>query len=352
MRINLPGLLQERTPSGAIRWRVRVAGNKSRRITLKITPNHPAFTEHYHAARQGVTLPPPDDSDGISGSIGWLVAKFQGHMRNQVAAGNLDASTESYRVRHTNILRKAFGEYHAKMPQAKLLDLRDTMQDRPATADTFIKSVRAMYAWGIERGHASTDPTAGIKRIVREEVGATPWTVADLKAYRERHPFGTMAHLYITLLTFTACRIGDAVSLGRSNEVKREGRVWIEWTAEKKGALPVAVPMAPQLYDATRAQTVQGPTYILNANGTPFASKDALSNRFSKWVQQAGLKGRSSHGVRKAAGALMAEAGMSQHIIMAIHGHSEAKTSEIYTRSADRRALADEGMKALAKLDW
>ena len=51
-------------------------------------------------------------------------------------------------------------------------------------------------------------------------------------------------------------------------------------------------------------------------------------------------------------GELLAEMGCSQHQIMAIMSHTQAKTSEIYTKGAERRVLATGGMQALATLDW
>lgn len=52
----------------------------------------------------------------------------------------------------------------------------------------------------------------------------------------------------------------------------------------------------------------------------------------------------SAHGIRKAVGSLLAEAGCTQYEIMALHGHSDPKTSEIYTRSVDRLRLAEQAL--------
>jgi hypothetical protein len=37
---------------------------------------------------------------------------------------------------------------------------------------------------------------------------------------------------------------------------------------------------------------------------------------------------------------------------MAILAHTQAKTSEVYTRDAERRILAAEAMKSMAGLEW
>ena len=53
MLVNLPGLLRERNRNGTPRWRVRVEGDKARRITLPVGPDDPDFRNHYEAARAG-----------------------------------------------------------------------------------------------------------------------------------------------------------------------------------------------------------------------------------------------------------------------------------------------------------
>ncbi|RJL02345.1 hypothetical protein D3P06_11375 [Paracoccus aestuarii] len=60
-----------------------------------------------------------------------------------------------------------------------------------------------------------------------------------------------------------------------------------------------------------------------------------MSRRQSR---EEGLDNRSSHGVRKAAGHLLAQEGCSQNQIMTVHGHTQARTSEVYTRESNAGA--------------
>ncbi|WP_232617730.1 tyrosine-type recombinase/integrase [Pseudooceanicola antarcticus] len=103
---------------------------------------------------------------------------------------------------------------------------------------------------------------------------------------------------------------------------------------------------------ATRAASAQGKTYLLNAKGRPFSTPDSLGNMFRRWCDAAGLQGRSAHGVRKAAGHLLAQEGCSQYQIMTIHGHTQAQTSEIYTRGVDRWKMARDAMTSLEGMEW
>lgn len=112
------------------------------------------------------------------------------------------------------------------------------------------------------------------------------------------------------------------------------------------------IPMLQPLYDATCMAVVQGRAYVLSSRGQPYASPDSLGSRFHGWCHQAGLQNRSAHGVRKAAGNLLAETGATQHGIMAVLGHIEAKTSEIYTKDAKRWEMAASILPVMNALEW
>ncbi|MFC3059479.1 tyrosine-type recombinase/integrase [Paenirhodobacter populi] len=329
-------------------------------MTLTVAPDHPQFREYYYAARKGIQLPAPEETkaSSIRGSVGWLVELYAAAMDGMVKDGAMAEATQHQRGVFLDWLRAEVGEYKALMPQCELVKLRDKKTATPGAADNFIKAVRAMYSWGCDRGHVSANPATGIAKLNRDGKGATAWTVADLKQYREKHPPGTMAHLALTLFMFTACRISDVVLLGRGNEIQRKGVTWLDFQPVKKGAKRVRIPMLPPLFAATRASTIVGKTYLLTAHGRPFASSTAFDNRFRSWVISAGFVDddgkatRSSHGIRKAAGELLALEGASQYQIMAVHGHASPKTSQIYTDGVDRDELAAVAMSLLSGMDW
>ena len=67
------------------------------------------------------------------------------------------------------------------------------------------------------------NPAAGLKKIDAGKGGAIPWSLPDLERYRSFHKLGTTPHLCLTILAFTACRIGDAVRLGPHHEIQYGG---------------------------------------------------------------------------------------------------------------------------------
>lgn len=353
MKVTFPGLYSEKR-GARTRYVVRKQGEKTKKITLSVDPSHPKFAEHYHAARSGIRLDPEPDATQVSirGSIGWLVDAYIAEMERAVGSGQMHKSTCHQRSVFLTWMRGQVGDYSVNIPQTELILLRDQKASTPGAADNFVKAVRAMFTWAIDRNMAKANPATGIKKI-NEGTGARAWTVDDLEAYRDRHPFGTMPHLALTLFMFSACRIGDAVILGRQHEAKRpDGSVWLGWQPEKRGSKKVTIPILPPLLKAIRAQPIVGRTYLLREDGQPFSSKNSFGNKFSTWMEQAGLTGLSAHGIRKAAGELLALHGASQYHIMAVHGHASAKTSEIYTEGADRARLAEQAMQMLSGMDW
>lgn len=358
MNIDLPGLIREDLPSGNTRWRVRVAGNKRKRITLAIPPDHPDFLTHYHAARRGLRSEAPKQTDAVRYSLAWLMDEFERWMETEVAADRLDTKTLKQRRAFYARLREPYGRKHMAMPVEAVVTIRNSMAETPGAADNMVKALRAMFAWAMqpERRLLDSNPTTGIAKINRG-TGATPWSVNDMKRFRERHPAGTMAHLALSLFMFTACRIEDVVRFGRGNEVTIDGVRSLHWQPAKKGSRPVTVPILPPLERALRAQKVIGPTYLLRHDGKPFASAGSFDNWFRKRIIEAGLCAngkatRSSHGIRKAAGEILALEGATQYHIMAVHGHASARTSEVYTAGVNRQQLARDAMLRLGRMEW
>ena len=363
VKIRYDGLIREKLPSGNLRYRVRVEGDTSRKITLPISPEHPDFHQHYRAARGGIRLKLAAEDEAQRGTLQWLADGYIAHLSRMVDAGQASPYTLKERANLMKLFLaqesssgRSRGRIYAGLPVSiphhELIALRDRFADKPAKAKNIFKMLRAMYKWGEERGHVAANPAAAIKVEYSSQGGATPWSLDDLKQFREVHPPGTMAHLTLTLFMFTACRIGDAYRLGRANEVKRGGVTWLEWQPRKRGSSFVQIPMLAPLQKALRQQTVIGEAYLLTGHGKPFTSAEGLRNRLKKWCREAGLEDRSSHGIRKAAGHLLALNGATQYEIMAVHGHANATTSEVYTKAVERMKLGEMAANRLAGMDW
>ena len=346
MRIDYPGLLKEPMPSGKFRYRVRVEGAPKRRIRIHCGPDHEDFQRQYLAARRGEEPEPLKVASDYAKpkSIGWLVNLYIEHLEKQVTAGTVSHKTLK---KKRNLLKRLLARPDKEMlvPQVKLIEMHDEMAATPSQADAFIEAVAVMYDWAIKRKHVKTNPARGIDRVYEKGDGATPWKAKDVKQFLSHHKLGTKPHVAMSVLLWTGCRIEDTTIIGRSNECVIDGIAAVRWQPSKKGSTEVCVPLLAPLLNATRAPKVQGPTYLLGRSGKPYASGDSASAIFKRWCRRAGLAHLSAHGVRKGLGELLAELGCSQYEIMAIHGHSEAKTSETYTRRVERWKLALNAME-------
>lgn len=349
MKVDFPGLLVEPLPSGGVRYRVRPEGESKRRIRIHCGPGHDDFQRQYLSARRGEKPEPLKAASEYAKprSIAWLVNRYFEYLDARVSAGTTSAKT---RKKKRNLLGRLlkFPDKKMLIPQEKLIEMQDEMGATPAQADAFIEAVGVMYDWAIERKHLPTNPARGIKSIYRKGEGAKPWKAADVKAFFARHQPGTKAHVAMSVLLWTGCRIEDLTALGRSHECEIDGIEALRWQPLKKGSSEVTIPLLRPLKEATRAPKVQGATYVLGRGGKPFSSGDSMSAMFKRWCKDAGIGHLSAHGVRKGLAELLAELGCSQYEIMAILGHSEAKTSEVYTRRVERWKLALDAMARVA----
>jgi integrase len=356
MRVRFRGYVPERMPSGETRHRVRVAGDPKKRIVIPVGPDDPAFSEHYHAARMGQRIEHARPMAVAVNSLDGFIAEYLDHLTAQVAAGRASPLTLKQRrsllKAACNFLspeRDRMGSLHVDLPQAAMLHIQDCWGSKTGQADNTIKSLSAAYAWGMSRGRVGANPAAGVPRIHKNQGGAVAWSSDDLRAFMAQHGEGTTARLWLLLALFTGARRADLAILGRANEVNRGGVTWLDYQPGKKGSAPASLPMAPQLYEAIRAMVVQGPAYLLTKHGRPFASADSLARSIEDWTAQAKLTGRSSHGVRKGLAGLLAEMRCSEHLIMTILTHTNPVTSSVYTKSADRRAMAVEAVRVMGE---
>lgn len=341
MKVDYPGLIRQELPSGSVIYRVRPKGQHSRRIQITAVPGDDDFSRQYALARRGVKPDPlkKPSQEATPESIGWLVQSYFEYLEERVKAGTTSAKTLK---KKRNLLNNLIKDPDKKMlvPREKLIEMQDGMGSTPAQADAFIEAVGVLYDWAVERKYIKENTARGIRSVYRKGDGATPWKAADVKKFFETHQTGTKPHVAMSVLLWTGCRIEDLTMLGRRFECVIDNVDALRWIPMKKGSSEVCIPFLEPLRAAVRAPVVLGDTYVLGRGSKPYASGDAMSAMFKRWCKDAGLGHLSAHGVRKGLAEVLAEMGCSQYEIMAILGHSEAKTSEVYTRRVERWHLA------------
>ncbi|TCO69014.1 tyrosine-type recombinase/integrase [Rhodovulum euryhalinum] len=363
MKHHFPGLLKDHTAAGTLRWRVRVEGHPNRKIRIPVGPGEPGFHEHYFAARAGHTLETVKPKAPKAGTLDALCDRYLEAMEARVQAGKASPLTLRGHRSLLNQVREfkdpdgdRMGSLDADMPKAAFIHIQDSFGSRTGAADNALKALCAAYRWGADRGFPEDSAVFRVKRVHQPGGGATPWTEKDVKAFLKTHGPGTTARLWFLLAFNSLGRIGDMHRLGPGNLDQADGETFLSWQPSKKGSAPVSVPLLPSLEEELGRHDIQG-AFLRTEYGRPFASSNSLDNRVRKWTIAAGLVGldgkatRSQHGIRKATAEAIAAAGATQYELMSAMSHTQAKTSEIYTKAVQRRGLAAAAIARLRDLD-
>jgi integrase len=333
-------LSRDRDRHGNVRTYVRVPGRA--KVRLRAPEGSSEFFKEYAAALEGEGQKhSPPTICKKPGTIGALIV----HYKLSSAFKDLMPSTQAVRRRILDRIAAKVGEQPASKLEAHHIKRWRDAESGPEAGNTIVKALRQVFAIAVEDGLALRNPAAEVKMRKGRAGGFPAWTYDDVARFIKHHPPGTMAYRALCLLLFTGARISDARRMGPQHE--RDG--WLEWTQHKgrnRKPIQAHVPIIGPL----RAALEQGQThqlaFITSEYGYPFQSDKSFGNRFSKWCREAGLEGKSAHGLRKHLGDLLASFGLSEYEIMSILGHTSPKQASVYTRNANRRRLAGEGMAA------
>jgi integrase len=163
-----------------------------------------------------------------------------------------------------------------------------------------------------------------------------------MERFEARWPVGTRERLAYAILLYTGLRRGDAARLGRQH-VRGES---LEIRTEKTGTI-VIIPVLPELAEAISKTKTGDLAFIGKSDGAPM-SKESFGNWFRTACEAAGVPG-SAHGLRKSGATRAANNGATVAQLEAIFGWSGGKMASLYTRTADRKRLAREGMDKLSR---
>jgi integrase len=208
--------------------------------------------------------------------------------------------------------------------------------ETPAAANNWLRMVRMLMQFAVDQKMRSDNPAATVKSIRVRSRGFEMWQPEHVEQYRQHFPLGTRPRLSLELLFGTMQSRGDVVRMGRQhirNEV-------LSIRQEKTGA-QIDIPVLPELRAALDAMPkTDHLTFLVTEFGKPFMSA-GFGNWFRDQCNAAGLpKSLSAHGLRKAGATQFAEAGCSDHEIMAWGGWTTLKEVSRYTRAANRKRLA------------
>lgn len=243
---------------------------------------------------------------------------------------------ERFRVQHGRRLARDLKRKHVAA-------IIGSMADRPKAANNLLTILKIIYDVALNLELVTENPARGIKGFARKTAGFHTWTDDEIEKYQERHPIDTRAGLALALLLHTAQRRSDVVRMGWQHI--RKGYLVIR---QQKTHNEVEIPMQPALLNALAHAPRDNLTFLTTVHGKPFSAA-GFGNWMRAMCDEAGLTGCTAHGLRKAAARRLAEAGATANEIIAITGHSNITEVTTYTRDAENRRLAKQGMDKVAK---
>lgn len=330
---------------GNVRWYLRRRGLG--KVRLPCGPESDEFDAAYRAAIQGTKTPEtPKIARFAPGTFGDLISRyFASAEYKQLAPSSRQARKlvlDRFRAVHGENELRGFEARHVKA-------FRDAIADRPEAANSLVKYLRAVLAFGVSEKIVESNPAREVPYLSsKNPEGFRQWTLTEIEAFEAHWAVGTLPRLALALLLYTGQRRSDVVRLGRQH--LRDG--WLTFTQAKNAnrkPVTLSIPLVPELARIIAATPSSGMVFLESAWKRPY-SVEGFGNAFRKWSRAAGLSECSPHGLRKAAASRLAELGCTAHEIAAITGHRTLKEVARYTAAASQKIMAASGMARIAKV--
>ncbi|HKD48208.1 MAG TPA: tyrosine-type recombinase/integrase [Rhizomicrobium sp.] len=235
----------------------------------------------------------------------------------------------------------------SKMTAKAVRVLRDlkagTNVEHKAAANLLRKIIGYVFVYGLENHSdlVGSNPVRDVKSFDYESDGHHPWTEEEFQQFMDFYLSGTKERRAMALFLYTFARGCDArlfgpqhVKDGRFVFNQKKTNIWVD--------LPVIDELAAELALAPRGDLA----FILTEYGKTFSEK-GFGQWFNEKCRKAGLVNCTMHGIRKGAATIAANNGATVHQLMAMFGWMTEQMAIHYTKKANRKTLADAGMKHL-----
>ena len=357
-RQNPPHLSRDTDRHGNVRWYVRMPGKP--KVRIREDYGTPAFWSTYRDALAGVRPqkadPRTEKEPAPAGSLRSLCERY-------FASGDFRGLDETTRRVRRSILERLCQEttpsgspcgdlpFKAMLPR-HVRSFRDKKADTPGAANSMVKALRQLFTFAVACDLADNNPAKEVPYLppVRPE-GIPAWSDDDVRAFEAKHPTGTMARLALMLFVEFGQRISDVHRLGPPM-MKDGALTFTQHKNRNRKPVTLTLPVSERLRAVLEALPEGRRTFLVNEHGKPFASTAVFGNRFRDWCREAGLQGRSAHGLRKHFAATLAEHGASDREIMSMTGHRTSKEVDRYTRSASQKRLAAAARQKLSREEF
>lgn len=328
-------------PNGRQFTYLAVPGHKLARL-----PDAPKDSAEFLIAYSAALAASKTDKQGRKVATGSIAAAIVSYQQSAEFSG-MAVTTRQQRRGHLSKIADTWGT-------GRLSDLRashieaDIAKLPPHPANNRRKAWRGLCAWAKKSRLIVSDPSAEVgKAKTAKSDGFKPWTKEEIEAFREHWPVTKPQRLAMELIYWTAARASDSVRIG-PGMVTKDG--WLTFRQRKTGG-EVSIPFSRalpnfaqsmqadlDLFVAAISHAPRHMTWLVTMHGKPRSEK-AFSSWFAEAAADAGVVGKSAHGLRKARAMALAEAGATAHQIAAWTGHESLSEVQRYSKAADRKRI-------------
>ena len=369
-RTRYPGVSSFTDRHGKTRYRLRKGGVTL--ATLLGEPFTPEFDAQYQDAITGVAVARPTAqivrhpkaAAPGEGSLDWVWAKVQERPHWKKLAETtryqygyllqawLDTKNDDGRRRGT-----------AHIATVEPHHVQDAMDKLTSTSPGILKlMIRKLIMEAALRPSlgVKSDPTSVVRTAERDpDAGLKPWPAHICAKFEAAHNLGTTPRTAYEIAKWMGLRVSDIVRLRwdmLTTDIKtgEPGFMFVPWKGRNRSKARAKFhPMTPMVERAlAHLDRSTGGHVVLNRHGKPFADGKILSQRmWEDWGPWAEIpRGFGFHGLRKAYGGLLADAGATSHESRDALDHATLKEVETYSVSRDQTAAAIRAAKKLTEM--
>jgi integrase len=273
---------------------------------------------------------------------GTLAALIESYKQDAAFRDLRETTKAGYLSRLDTIQREHGARSVAGLNQERIETILAAYDKRPASKLDTLKKLRILIKHAMKKKWISGDPSTGIKRTKVGEVRS--FTDDEIRQYENHWPIGTKQRTAFALMLYTGQRRSDVHRMIWQDISHKTGRIKV---IQQKTGVKIQVPLHRDLLVVLEKARHNHVTIVNTEYGKPF-TVDGFSSFMRDAIRAAGLPlDCQPHGLRKAAGRRLAEAGCTTKQIMAVLGHKSLAEAERYTKEADQIRLATDAMSRL-----
>lgn len=302
-----------------------------------LQPHQPEFHAAYAEACKALAKAP-------AGTLSYIIKEYS---RSSDFLSRAEKTKKAY-IRFMTEIEDIFGDLsleYIQTPRArgKFKQWRDTMSDRPRTADYAWTTLARLLSFAKDRGMISVNVCERGGRLYKADRTEKIWTPNDIE--RMMNVASKEIQLALIMALWTGQRQGDMLALKWSAYDGKTLRI-----KQSKTGARVAIPIGEPLRERLTNPRDHDETILINTRGQSW-TEDGFRSSWSRACKKAGIEDLTFHDLRGTAVTRLALAGCSTSQIGAITGHSLKDVQNILDKHylGGQQELAEIAIKKLER---